>query len=206
MRIFFYYSISLFLLFIPVFYYRFVNPSDENRILFLRFFLITEFTFLSLFFYHIINSRIVKLIILLAIIPFILFSIYDYFNSKSILFSYIPLVIECLTFLSYILYFFYEKMRSNTVVPAYQTRPFWIAVAFTLFCSGNFFLFLFSNTTVKDELYKLQFTIIYSTFTILKNLFISIGLIIKVDNENINLTPKEEDIWEIPSEFKKTNL
>ncbi|MBL0147081.1 MAG: hypothetical protein IPP48_16560 [Chitinophagaceae bacterium] len=149
-----------------------------------------------------------KKIVLFAIIPFVLLSILDFTTSIKGTFSFVPLVVECLVILTYILYFFYEKMRSDIFTPAYQTRAFWIAVAFTLFCSGNFFLFLYSNNSVKDDLYKLQYTIIYSTFTILKNLFICIGLSIKEPTtvgSNIQ-HGKVDDIWEIPIDYKKTNL
>jgi len=60
-----------------------------------------------------------------------------------------------------------------------MTKVFWIAVAFTIYCSGNFFLFLYSNNPVKDNEYYFQFTLIYSTFTILKNICLSIGIFIK---------------------------
>ncbi len=98
-------------------------------------------------------------------------------------------------------------MRSTSVTPPYQTRSFWIAVAFTLFCSGNFFLFLFSNSTIKDANFKLQYTIIYSTFTILKNIFICIGIAtneVLIDGKANELIQVDED-WEIPTAYKKIN-
>ncbi len=205
MRIFSLYCLILFFLFIPVFYFRFISPSSNSRFIFLRIFMLAEFTCLSLFFYNVIKSYSVKKIIYFLIFPFVLISNYDYLIQNSNNFSYFPLVVECILVLMYILFYFYEKMKLNTTVPGYQTRSFWIAVAFTLFCSGNFFLFLYSNNSIKDEVYKIQYTLIYSTFTILKNLFICIGLSIKevpIEENNKKLIIPD-DVWEIPAEYKK---
>ncbi len=207
MRIFSLYCLILFFLFIPVFYYRFISPSSNSRFIFLRIFMLAEFTCLSLFFYNVIKSYVVKKIIYPLIFLFVLISNYDYLIQNSSNFSYFPLVVECIVVLMYILFFFYEKMKLNITTPAYQTTSFWIAVAFTLYCSGNFFLFLFANKSIKDENFRIQYTLIYSTFTILKNLFICIGLTVKevTNEENSNLI-KADDVWEIPAEYIKPKL
>ncbi len=173
------YLTSLFLLFLPVFYFRFINPDAVYRLLFLRFFLVVEFSLITIFLYYNISHRILKRIMLFIPIIFLVYSIYDYLGSEVGKFSYKPLVAECLILLVYIIYFFYEKIQSNTSTPIYMTRVFWIAVAFTIYCAGNFFIFLYSNNPVKDNEYFFQFTLIYSTFTIIKNVALCIGLIIK---------------------------
>lgn len=115
-----------------------------------------------------------------APILFFAFSIYDYtLATNSTTFSYQPLAAECLILLIYIIYFFYEKIQISTSIPIYQTNIFWIIVAFTIYSSGNFFLFLYSNNAIKNQEFFFQFTLIYSTFTILKNIFLCVGLAIK---------------------------
>ncbi len=167
-----------------MFYFRYINPSNEYRLIFLRIFLIVEFCSLSLVFYHNLTKKIVKQIILYVPIFFISFSIIDYIISDRDKFSFVPLVAECLILLIYIIYFFYEKIQVNTFVPIYQTNMFWIAVAFTIYFSGNFFLFLYSNNAVKNDQFRFQYTLIYSTFAILKNILLCIGIVIKQPKED----------------------
>jgi hypothetical protein len=147
--------------------------------------MVVEFSTLSLLFYYVITQKLLKKIILILIVLFIVFAIYSYIVSAKDKFSYTPLVAECLILLVYIIYFFYEKIQTNTLIPIYQTNIFWIAVAFILYCSGNFFLFLYSTNAKNDEQFQFQYTLIYSTFTIIKNILLCIGVIIKQPKENI---------------------
>ncbi len=111
------------------------------------------------------------------IIPFIVFSIYDYFSSINQAFTYYPLVLECLLFPLIILLFFYEKMKYSTKYPIYLSPAFWIAVGFLIFSTGNFFLFLFSKMLLQDMHNKLLYNNIYGFFTILKNILLCVGVL-----------------------------
>lgn len=176
----------LLVLFIPVFYFRNIQPDEALRSIFVRIFIAIEFSFLSLFFYYCLKQRVLKKLILVFIAAFLVFSIYDYVISDRSKLGYSPLVAECFVFLVYIIYFFFEKIQSATVIPIYQFNAFWISVAFIIYCSGNFFLFLYSNTPVKDSHFQDQYTLIYSTFTILKDILLCIAVVIKQPDENIN--------------------
>jgi hypothetical protein len=115
---------------------------------------------------------------------FAVYSFYDFIISPADKFSYKPLAGECLILMAYIIYFFYEKIQIVTSTPIYQTKIFWIAVAFIIYCSGNFFLFLYSNNPVKDDEFFFYYTIIYSTFAILKNIALCTGILINQPNES----------------------
>ncbi|MBS1509857.1 MAG: hypothetical protein JST86_03400 [Bacteroidetes bacterium] len=173
----------LVVLFGPVFYYRNINHQEDLRSIFVRIYVAEEFSFISLFFYHVIKHTFVKRTIQVIIVLFLLFSIIDYIVSDKTKLGYRPHVAECLILLVYILYYFYEKIQTNTIIPVYQTNVFWIAVAFIIYCSGNFFLFLYSNQQ-NDEQFQIQYTLIYSTITILKNILLCIGVMVKQPKEN----------------------
>ena len=70
-------------------------------------------------------------------------------------------------------------MQENVVDPIYSKAIFWISVAFIINFSGNFFVFIYSKTSYNDDSFKRQFTIIYSSVTILKNILLCIGVMIK---------------------------
>ena len=66
----------------------------------------------------------------------------------------------------------------NFTIPLYQLPSFWISVAFLVYFSGNFFLFLFSKVIENEPGFADQYTLIYSSITIIKNIFLCIALII----------------------------
>ena len=68
-------------------------------------------------------------------------------------------------------------MKTVIIYPLYQSQTFWICVGFFLYFTGNFFFFLFSNTTT-DKAFITQLNIIYSFVTITKNLILSLSLLV----------------------------
>ena len=71
------------------------------------------------------------------------------------------------------------------IEPIYQRAIFWICVAFIINSSGNFFLFLYSQNSYNDEIFKKQYTIIYVIVTVIKNLLLCISIFIKEKHENL---------------------
>ncbi len=90
-----------------------------------------------------------------------------------------------------LIYIFYEKMQYTLLNPIYQTSFFWIAVAFIIYFAGNFFLFLYSKNSYQDEAFRRQYTIIYTTVTIAKDILLSIAAFIKDEKESTNLSAQD---------------
>lgn len=202
------YTILVFILIVLHNYFFYFRNSIENLKLTQRVFVALEFSFISILFYYNIQAPYFRKLILILIIPFLVYSVYDFIISERTFFNYYIVVVECLLFLLYIIYFFFEKIKIDTIIPIYQTSIFWIAIAFFIYSSGNFFLFLYKNTSKNDENFQHQYTIIYSSFTILKNILICIGLSIKDrsnEETNPNLPPFFND-WDLPVANKPTDL
>jgi hypothetical protein len=144
-----------------------------------------EYTLLSIFFSAHTKNGYVKKIILLSIIPFIVFCVFDHYYSDKNSYAFLPLVVECLILMTALIFIFYEKMTHSFDIPLYQTSFFWISVAFIVYFAGNFFLFLYSKNSFNDESFKNQYTIIYTTFTILKDILLCIAATIK-ERDNTN--------------------
>lgn len=158
--------------------FRFIFKSYHSFLLFERFFIVAEFALISQFFiYNFIQLKFKKITRFL-IIPLLLFSLYDYLSSINQDFTYYPLVMECLLFLLVILFFFYEKMKYTTKFPVYQSPAFWIAVAFLIFSTGNFFLFLFSKILMAESDESYLYNNIYGFFTILKNILLCTAVVV----------------------------
>ena len=100
---------------------------------------------------------------------------------------------------------FYEKMKYSTKFPIYLSPAFWIAVAFLIFSTGNFFLFLFSKMLLQDSDNKHLYNDIYGFFTILKNILLCTAVIVyknsKIKDEQSNININLEMDTFIP--FKK---
>jgi hypothetical protein len=58
----------------------------------------------------------------------------------------------------------------------------WITIGFILFFSGTFFLFILSQNNFKDSSFILTYGYIVAIFNIIKNLFITIGIISESNN------------------------
>ena len=98
---------------------------------------------------------------------------------------FIPLSVEHILLLIFIIYYFYEIMQESVVEPIYQKAIFWISVAFIINSAGNFFLFLYSKNSFNDEVFKKQYTIIYTTVTVIKNLLLCLSILIKEKKDNL---------------------
>jgi hypothetical protein len=152
-----------------------------------RFYDVTEYSLLAYFFSQNIRNLKIQRIVVYSIVPFILYCLFDYLSAKEPGFAFLPLVIECLTLLVVLIFIFYEKMNYLLDTPIYQTSFFWVAVAFIIYFAGNFFLFLFSENSYHDDTFKIQYTIIYSCVTILKDVLLCISTFHK---DKIETTPK----------------
>ena len=192
-KVFFIYTFLSFIAIIAVITFRFIFKSYQYYLLFDRFYLILEYALISQFFiYNIVQTKIKKAI-KLSLIPFVLFSVYDYITSINQVFTYYPLVMECLLFPIIIILFFYEKMKYSIKYPIYLSSSFWIAVAFLIFSTGNFFLFLFSKMLLQNLENKHLYNNIYGFFTILKNILLCSAVVVykystkKIEQSNIDV-------------------
>ena len=184
LKVFFLYSATFAFFLCLSIYFRIFLQDSPHQLLINRFFLVTEFSFLSLFYNYTIVNKLKKTFFLFCVTAFILYSFYDYSKSKAGQFSFIPLVIECLFFLLVIIYFFYEKIKYNVSASLYYYPDFWISVGFLIYFSGNFFLFLFSKSMFNDPDFRFQYTIIYGFVTIIKNVFICMAIVVNANIED----------------------
>ncbi len=194
---FFYVSALAFFLCLSV-YFKFIQHDRAQQLLVNRIFLLVEFALLAKYYYYQLQYKHKKTIFLSATLGFLFYSIFDYLTVKSPQdFSFIPLVIECLFFAMVIVYFFYEKIQFNLSIPILHTSEFWVSVAFLLYFSGNFFLFLFSKSMFSNPAFKAQYTIIYSSITIIKDVLVSVAILVNVyvnNNQNRLNNPIDIDL------------
>jgi hypothetical protein len=190
-RVFFLYTIFTSLLVIVGFCLLYVYQSPENYYLIARTYVIIEFSLLTYLFHFYIKNKFVKKIILYSPVVFLVFCIFQFVLEKIPGIPFLPISVAHIALLCFIIYYLFEVMQETVLEPIYQKAIFWISVAFIINSAGNFFLFLYSkNSFNEDPNFKRQYTIIYTTVTVIKNLLLCISILIKENpkNDSDNLT------------------
>lgn len=183
---------TILVLFVVLFVY--IYPEHRPKYyLIARFHTVLEFTLLSLIFSSFVYNKFISRLILFLIIPFTIFCIFDYLNAKSPSIAYLPLFVECSYFILAIIYLYYEKISSeDSGISLPSTFFFWLTVGFFINFSGNFSLFLYSNSaTANDTDFKMNYTIIYSIVTVLKNILLSVAAA-KIGKSLVNKEQKDD--------------
>lgn len=172
----------------------------------LKTFVVLEFIIISIYLFFNYSRPLIKRILSVFIVAFPLFALITYFTLKITEFDTLPSIIEFLILISFLVYFFYEKMQTVVSYPLYQNISFWISVGLFLYFTGNFFFLVFIYSS-DDNNFILQMKYIYSIVTITKNIILSLALFGHEPNEAEN----NPDTLELPSnlnldEFSLTNL
>jgi len=177
---FFVYTIFTTILVIVGFSVLYIYNSSEKYYLVVRTYVIIEFTLLTYLFHLYIKNRIIQKFIKYSPILFLCFCIFEFSTEKSPGIPFLPISVAHITLLCIIVYYLFEVMQETVLEPIYQKAIFWISVAFIINSAGNFFLFLYSkNSFNEDPNFKRQYTIIYTTVTVIKNLLLCISILTK---------------------------
>ena len=178
LKVFFLYAISVVIFLMLTLFFRDFLSDKTTSLLFRRLFPIAEFALLSIYYY--INYSYKKKLYLFIVSNFIftIVSLTDLFINPGKKSFYLPLAFECLFFVLIILYYFYEMMKFIESIPIYKLPSFWISIAFLIYFSGTFFLYLSYYSVLNDPEFRKQYQIIYGSVTIIKNILLCIGVFV----------------------------
>jgi hypothetical protein len=157
-------------------------------------FTILEFTIISWFAYISLQGKRLKYVPLVGALIFYPIAIVNFTGNQGS-FDSIPASIEAIIIISYCILLLYEQINDPQVIFVYNTKKFWITIAFFLYFSSTLFLFLVARNFTQAEHDK--YWTINNFFEILKNILISVSFIMKksvknpyprdFDSENLNL-------------------
>jgi hypothetical protein len=152
-------------------------------------FTIVEISLLSYLFFSILTTEWFKKLILFTSIPLIIYSITKLFIDKSDTFDSNTAAMEAILMIIFSLLYFYEQIAKPTVETSlfiYNTPVFWIVVAFLLFFSGTFFLFIYSHDkdVLNNSEFNFQYRIINNTFMFLRNVLLGVAMLVKQDKKD----------------------
>ena len=183
--------------------YSFINDllitqlDREFRFTFLSIFTIVEYSLFSLAIYLNLKKTLFKKIILWASPPFVVFTIFQFFSSggQSDIDS-ISITVEYILLIIYCLFFFFEELNEPNTTFIYSSHRFWIVVGILIYSTGTFFLFMQSNN-LNDEEWN-RWLIINYIFTIIKNVFFGIAILIKPSPPDNSFKPPYDELFDKP--------
>ncbi len=179
------------------------GKEEYNHLTFLLLSIFTVIEYLSFAFiiYHLIKSSLLRTIIIFVSPIFVLYSIIQYFTSSTTNIDSLTITVENIIILSFCLFFFYEQLDVPEVTFIYLSYKFWLVLAILIYSTGTFFFFMFSSSMSNDQWET--WSLINYVFSILKNAFFSIAIIMKKDNSDNNYLKKpfNEDIFGNPMEI-----
>ncbi len=155
-------------------------------------FTVAEFGLFSLFFAYIVKGPGVKKNTALIFIAFTIFSIIDYFFlRKEGAFNSTTAGVAEVLIISMCIYYFYHQLKQPDTFIIYNTQNFWIIIAFLIYVSGTFFLYLMAENMLEEKTFLKQYRMINSSFIILKNIFLFIAMLMKPEKRSTPGFPDE---------------
>ena len=140
-------------------------------------FTILEFTLFSFFFYSSLQEKRFKYISVIGALIFYVIAFSSFTNQQEHPFDSLAASVEAILIISYCILLLYEQIRDPSVIFVYDTKKFWVIIAFFLYFSSTLFLFVYSGTI--NEQQRHNYWAINNFFEILKNILFCISFIMK---------------------------
>ena len=115
-----------------------------------------------------------NLIIVISVCFFVFQIVYSLTRQKSGLDS-VPIGIETIVLLFYIIYFFYQFSKDLSTAYIYNHYAFWISVGVLIYLGGSFFFFILFDHLSKDQIAAFG-DLTYIT-EMIKNILFSVAII-----------------------------
>lgn len=141
-----------------------------------------EFTFFCYFFYLISSKNKSRKIIPIIWAGFILFALFDlFYYNKMKAFDSFAIGIESIIVILLCIYHLFSQIKGSNNLMIYSTFNFWVIIAFLLYFSGTFFLYIMTENMVFDVAFQKLYFIINISFNILKNILLSVAMCMKTN-------------------------
>jgi len=177
-----------------VIYYTYQNHIDIDTILF-ALFTVIEFTFFCGYYYYAIQTRIIKIILPIILGIFVIFAFIDFFLINQMNnFDSFTAGLESIIIILLCIYYLVVQIKGSNSLFVYSSSNFWIIITFLIYLSGTFFLYIMTENMARSKSFQHQYVVINSVFNVLKNILLSIAMLMKSTPTNIQ-KPKVKG-WE----------
>jgi hypothetical protein len=154
---------------------------------------VVEFSSFCLFYYFALPPGAMKKAIFPIMGLFLAFACIDFFFiNRMSSFDSILTGVESILIILMCIYYLIVQIKGSNNLFVYSTSNFWIIITFLIYLSGSFFLYIMAETMYHNRAFQIQYTIINSVFYILKNILLSIAMLMKATPVK-NQTRKNDD-------------
>jgi hypothetical protein len=174
------------------FLFFYFDIPKENRKYLSTIYTFLEYSVFAFIFWSNVKSKKIRLFILIASLLFLAFQFYYAISGKVRKIDSVPIGIETILMLLYIVYFFYEFSRNISNLFIYNHYLFWIAVGILIYLGGSFFFFMLINNLSKEQLDA--FGDLTFIAEILKNILFSVAIFVFTKNPTNNNKEKSTSI------------
>jgi hypothetical protein len=94
-------------------------------------------------------------------------------------FDSITVGVESILIILMCIYYLIVQIKGANNLFVYSTSNFWIVITFLIYLSGTFFLYIMAENMINDRAFQSQYDIINSAFNVLKNVLLSIAMLMK---------------------------
>ncbi|MFY7880562.1 MAG: hypothetical protein ACOVP6_10870 [Lacibacter sp.] len=176
-QVIFFYCISVFVL--RLIYAYFFNSNTIVAQIIYSFYIPIEFGIIIYFYHETLNYYFHKKAVILSGILFLAYYTKSVFSTQLGEFNSIINGISLLLTIAYSLLYFYEQLRFPSTLFIYAQPDFWFITGFFMYAAGAFFVFLFRESSVTDNVFFNQYLYIHSFASILRSILFSIAMITK---------------------------
>lgn len=141
-----------------------------------------EYLFLTYLIWPVIKDKQFKKFIVVSSILFLVFQILYYLNTNNTRLDSVPIGIETILMLVYIVYFFLQFSKTSGSTYIYDHYIFWLSVGILVYLGGSFFFFILINHLPPDQISTFG-NITYLT-EFLKNILFGVGIFIYAKNKS----------------------
>ena len=144
-------------------------------------FTLCEFTLFSLFFYLSLREKRFRYIPIIGALLFYAIAISNFTSKGENPFDSLPASVEAILIISYCILLLYEQIKDPNIVFVYNTKKFWIIIAFFLYFSSTLFLFIYAGSISEQQ--RSNYWVINNFFEVLKNILFCISFIMKKNSK-----------------------
>ena len=156
--------------------------QDDLYIFTFAFFTVAEFSFFCLFYFYVLPNPNHKKFIFPIWLCFVVFSLIDFFFMNRMEgFDSFTSGLQTIFIIGLCIYYLVIQIKGKTDLYIYSTSNFWIIITFLISLSGTFFLYILAENMIKNQKFVDLYNIINSFFNLLKNVLLSIAMMMKSD-------------------------
>lgn len=129
-----------------------VFANQFNSFYFYSYFTIMEYSLFSTFYFLTYRSKTSTRILLFCYVVFVIVAIYNFVHATNAVFDSVNTTIEAIFIILLSILFFYEQLNDPEITFVYDTKDFWIVVAFLIYTSATMFVFISTEVLSESQL------------------------------------------------------